>query len=146
MEIKNFAKRLSDSFPMLMREILRHENNYLTRGMITPPQFWALSRLSRQKTCQMHDLARLMNLKFSSATGLVDRMVRQGMVRRTRSDADRRAVLVTITAKGRKIFLQICQQKQRGIAKLFSRIGSKERGQYLEIIEKLVSSLSGETR
>lgn len=126
-----------------MREILRHENNYLTRGVITPPQFWALGRLSKQKTCQMHDLAALMNLKFSSATGLVDRMVKQGLVKRDRSKSDRRAVLVTITPKGGKIFQQICVQKRKGIIKLFSRLSAAERGNYLEIIEKLARSLSG---
>ncbi len=142
LSVAKFARRLSETFPLLMREILRYENNYLTRGVITPPQFWALSQMAKQKTCQMHDLALCMNLKFSSATGLVDRLVKQRLVCRDRSKNDRRVVHVSITPKGRRIFDQICEQKRKGIAKLFSRLSASERARYLEIIQKLASNLS----
>lgn len=137
-----FGARMVKIFPTLIREILRYENNYLTRGVITPPQLWALTHLDAKGACQMNELAVSMNLGFSSATGLVDRMARQGLVKRTRSSQDRRAVRVAITLKGRRIVKQIYAQKRKGVEKLFSRLSARERAKYLEIIEKLVNKLA----
>ena len=137
-----FSERLVKIFPTLIREILRYENNYLTRGVITPPQLWALTHLARQGPSRMNELAALMNLRFSSTTGLVDRLAKQGLVTRTRTEKDRREVRVAITRKGRRIVRQIYTQKRKGVVKLFGRLSARERTRYLEILEKLVRRLS----
>ena len=142
LSLSAFGARMVKIFPTLIREILRYENNYLTRGVITPPQLWALTHLDAKASCQMNELAASMNLGFSSATGLVDRMARQGLVTRERSSEDRRAVRVAITPKGRRIVKQIYTQKRKGVVKLFGRLSARERAKYLEIIEKLVNKLS----
>ena len=90
----------------------------------------------------MHELAGFMRLKLSSATGLVDRMVKHGLVKRCRCEVDRRVVRVSITAKGKKILPQIYKQKRKGIIKLFAALSSKERAQYLSLVEKLVQQLA----
>ncbi len=143
--LESFADRMGEIFPVLMREIFRYENNYLTRGQITPPQLWTLGRLVKAKSCQMHELAQWMNLRFSSATGLVDRMVKQKLVARRRDDEDRRVVWVDITPKGRRIFQQIWKQKREGIIKLYARLSAVERTRYMEILNKLVQSLTGQS-
>ncbi len=55
----------------------------------------------RDRTPTMNELATLLELDKSSVTGLVDRAQRRGLVRRSPSPTDGRAVLVTLTAKGR---------------------------------------------
>jgi DNA-binding MarR family transcriptional regulator len=49
----------------------------------------------------MNELARFLDLDKSSVTGLVDRAERRGLVERTGSTTDRRAVLVSLTDLGR---------------------------------------------
>jgi DNA-binding MarR family transcriptional regulator len=57
----------------------------------------------RDRELGMAQLARVLNLDKSSATGLVDRAADRGLVRRTTVPGDGRAVHVTLTAKGQKL-------------------------------------------
>lgn len=90
----------------------------------------------------MSQLASAMNIKMSSMTGLVDRLIKHELVQRERSEEDRRSVYVGLSPKGGKVLNEIRQQKKKGIASLFKRLNQRERNQYLEIIEKLVGELS----
>jgi MarR family transcriptional regulator, lower aerobic nicotinate degradation pathway regulator len=55
----------------------------------------------RDRRPTMNELARLLDLDKSSVTGLIDRAERRGLVERVPSTADRRAVLVRLTGRGR---------------------------------------------
>ncbi len=137
-----FCDRITDLFPQVARGIARYENNRLTQGTITLPQVWVLHYLVKRKTSSMCDLAAYMRLGFSSATGLVDRLVKQGLVARYRSQKDRRMVYVGITAKGKSVLKQIFTQKRKGLLELFRALTLKERNDYLKILEKLAAQLS----
>lgn len=137
-----FGDRLVGLLPQLMQEISRYENNYVTTGKITCQQFLVLDLLSRQAQWTMNEFVQSMEMKFSSATGMIDRLVKQGLVKRARGKDDRRTVVVMITAKGREIIHEVYQQKKQGIIQLFKRLDANERQNYLDIIEKLVNSLS----
>lgn len=71
------------------------------------PLAWyeVLFRLSREPegACRMHDLTRPTLLSKSGLTRLIDRMERDGLVRRTSDDEDRRGTLAVLTPKGRRI-------------------------------------------
>ncbi len=137
-----FGDRLVELLPQLMQEISRYENNYVTTGKITCQQFLVLDQLSRQKEWTMQEFVRSTEMKFSSTTGMIDRLVRHGLVRRRRGKEDRRTVLVMITKKGQGILDEVYSQKKRGIIQLFKRLNAQERQNYLDILQKLVNSLS----
>jgi DNA-binding MarR family transcriptional regulator len=137
-----FADRVTELLPQLARGMARHENNYLTKGVITPPQVWVLRQLTRQPECSMRELADFMKMGLSSVTGMVDRLVRQGLTNRRRTEQDRRVVFVDITVKGRKVLKEILEQHRRTILDLFEVLTAEERSTYLCILEKLVKKLS----
>jgi len=141
LSLEAFADRATEIFPQLVRGMTRHENNYLTKGVITLPQVWALRYLSRQPECPMRELADFMKMGFSSVTGLVDRLVKQGLAVRRRTEKDRRVVFVEITAKGRKALKEILDQRRKTTLNLFESLTSEERSTYLCILEKLVKKL-----
>ena len=58
-------------------------------------------------------LAEQLMVKHHSAVGLVDRLVEQGLVRRTQSKEDRRKVAITFTARGERAFAKLAAV-QRG--------------------------------
>ncbi|MBP9854143.1 MAG: MarR family transcriptional regulator [Candidatus Omnitrophica bacterium] len=137
-----FGDRLVELLPQLMQEISRYENNYVTTGKITCQQFLVLDQLASQDQWTMNEFVHSMDKKFSSATGMIDRLVKHGLVKRKRGEDDRRTVFVAITDKGRSIIDEVYAQKKQGIIHLFKRLDSTERQNYLDIIEKLVNSLS----
>ena len=80
-----FADRMMELYPQWVKGMARFESSYLIKGVITLPQVWALHYLSRHKECPMSELAGSMKLGLSSVTGMVDRLVKQGLAERRRT-------------------------------------------------------------
>ena len=58
-------------------------------------------------TITINDLARQLLIKHNSAVGLVDRLVKEGLVRRTVSATDRRKVELQLSARGRQVLAKL---------------------------------------
>lgn len=137
-----FADRLLRLIPRVMHNQVKQDRNYLARGLITLPQLWALRQVAELGTCSMHTLAKAQGLKSSTVTGLVDRLVKLGLLKRFTNETDRRAVLAGITPKGRKIMSALHTEHRQSIMRLFQHISPQERAMYLAIIEKISRALS----
>jgi DNA-binding MarR family transcriptional regulator len=70
---------------------------------LTGPQLVVLKMLEPVGKLSLSDLSGRIRAKNSTVTGIIDRMERDGLVTRRRSDADRRVVHIELTAKGRKL-------------------------------------------
>lgn len=142
MEIEQFGNRMIELLPKLIRGVAQYEHNYLTRGEITLPQLWVLECLSRQGDCPMRDLSQSLRISKPAATGLIDRLIAQKLVRREGDKEDRRIVRVSITPKGRKIIASIWEQKRNSIIKVFGEIPAADRAQYITTLERVVANLT----
>jgi len=142
MPLEQFASRLVRLMPRLMRYLMTQDRNYLARGLITLPQLWALHQVAERKTCTMRMLAQALGLKSSTVTGLVDRLVKLGLLKRFNSQTDRRVVFAEITPKGRKILEHMYAERHKSIIHMFQHVSQKERATYLDIIEKILKALS----
>ncbi len=79
------------------------EESILREYGLTPEQFAALASVrSDGGSLRPVDLALMLERSPNSVSMLIDRMVKAGLVRRTRDRRDRRAVNVTLTGKGAK--------------------------------------------
>jgi DNA-binding MarR family transcriptional regulator len=58
-------------------------------------------------TVGINDLARQLLIKHNSAVGLVDRLAKEGLVRRTVSATDRRKVELQLSARGRHVLAKL---------------------------------------
>lgn len=59
--------------------------------------------LERYGEMSMSQICEAMNMPMSTATGIVDRMVKKDVIERQRSDSDRRVVVVCITKQGEEV-------------------------------------------
>ena len=141
--LNNFAERLSAVMPVMCKSMMKYEENALTTGTVSLPQFWVLSWLADFPDATMHDLAKAMNMKAPTATMLVDRLVQLKLLDRKRAGDDRRKVLVHLTAKGRRTIEEVFSQKKKALQETFRHLSPGERLQYLELIEKLARRLEG---
>jgi DNA-binding MarR family transcriptional regulator len=79
------------------------EESILREYGLTPEQFAVLASVrSDGGSLRPVDLALMLERSPNSVSMLIDRMVKAGLVRRTRDRKDRRAVNVTLTGKGAK--------------------------------------------
>jgi DNA-binding MarR family transcriptional regulator len=79
---------------------------------------WALERLDGGRA-RMHELADRVVLSRSNLTRLVDRLEKARLVRRVRSEDDRRGAYAEITPEGRKLRRRMWPVYSTAIAELF---------------------------
>ena len=65
-------------------------------------QLWVMKLLGETSPMRVSDLARRTYLHPATMVGLLDRLEAKGLVRRTRSEEDRRVVHVDLTEQGRE--------------------------------------------
>lgn len=70
---------------------------------ISTTQSAVLMYLKSKDGAAMGELADAVGLKITSMSGLVDRMEAKGLLRRIRSETDRRSFSITLTAEGKSI-------------------------------------------
>ncbi|HTL71556.1 MAG TPA: TolC family protein [Candidatus Eisenbacteria bacterium] len=140
-ELERFSREVIGAMPFLLREFAKREDNELSRGKISCPQMLALDYVSRHPRVRMTDIAQVLDVRTSSASVLVDRLIREKMLTRAHDDRDRRVVWVGATAKGRKVVSQILEQKRRSVKAVFGPLTARERAQYLAVLLKVKSIL-----
>jgi DNA-binding MarR family transcriptional regulator len=104
-------RKISGIFMLLMWMVGRRFWQSLQSFGLTPPQFMTLSALagySEPRT--MTDLTNATLQDAPTMTGIIDRLEKGGLVERTRSDTDRRVVLVRATPAGVDL---VCQAHER---------------------------------
>lgn len=70
---------------------------------LTGPQLWALKILVNYAPIRVSDLARQMYLSAATVVGILDRLEGKGLVTRSRSQDDRRAVDLYLTQQGKEL-------------------------------------------
>ena len=71
-------------------------------------------------------VAAFLKVRPSTATGIVDRLVRDGLVRRERDDLDRRRVRIWLTDQGMKVINEIRTRNRAVIWKIFRNFSEQE--------------------
>lgn len=90
------------------------ESRRLTKGMasqfgLTGPQLTVLKLLESFGDLSFSSLSERIRAQNSTVTGIIDRMEREGYVRRERSTTDRRVIFIRLTEKGARLarFIQV---------------------------------------
>lgn len=135
--VAEFADRLGEVIPVVMKEFSRRQVDELSRGLITLPQFLLLEHLERHGLSTMTALARYMGVTTAAMTGSVERLVRQGYIVRASDANDRRIIKVRATPKAASMVGKIAQARRQMILKTFSRISAHDRQEYLRILLKV---------
>ena len=88
------------------------ESRRLTKGLasqfgLTGPQLTVVKLLETFENLSLSSLSERIRAQNSTVTGIIDRMEREGLVRRDRSTTDRRVVHISLSEKGQKLAKQI---------------------------------------
>ena len=84
------------------------ESRRLTKGMarevgLTGPQLTVIKLLETFDNLSLSSLSERIRAQNSTVTGIIDRMEREGLVRRERSTVDRRVIHIRLSDKGQKL-------------------------------------------
>ena len=102
-------RRLSSAIAELMPGIMRGVRlDFFVQKGVTQTQFVVLAAILAGRRSTMGALAKSLHVSMPTMTGIVDRLVRAGYVRRSTDPHDRRQVAVEVTPKG-ATFIRECQ-------------------------------------
>jgi DNA-binding MarR family transcriptional regulator len=118
------AEQLMDVAPLVTRWI-RGEMRRASAGSLTVPQLRAIHFVRRNPGTHLSPLAEHLGVGVTTASGLVDRLVRQELLTRSQDPQERRRVRLEVTRAGE------------------SRV-TRSRGHTSSALAEALSSLSGE--
>ena len=99
----NDVVRLIDLVHEVLGASLRELHPTLTKEGITMGQFWAIHTVSSLQGASVSTVARYLGVSAPTVCANIDQLEDAGLVRRHRSERDRRAVELSLTPRGRKV-------------------------------------------
>ena len=108
---------------MLRRFLATTDRNAASAGL-TQQQYQALLVIRADPgEVTIRDLADRLLVKHHSAVGLVDRLSRQGLVRRERAAEDRRRVAIRFTPHGERVFRKLASVQREELRRIGPDLG-----------------------
>lgn len=137
--------------PELKREVdaivesiiyLYTESRRLTKGLaaefgLTGPQLTVLKLLDSLDDLTLSELSERIRAKNSTVTGIVDRMERDGLVVRIRSQEDRRVVHIRLSERGRKLARSIAVEPMEIFEEALARLPERDARELVRILMTL---------
>ena len=104
-----------------LRRFLRFSEDAARAAGLTPSQHQALLAIRGWGVAAgptIGELAERLQVRHHSAVGLVDRLVRLGLLRRRRSTADRRRIALAVTARGERLLASLSAAHREELRRL----------------------------
>jgi DNA-binding MarR family transcriptional regulator len=117
------AEEIFLTMPFLMKVVsaeLRRE-----KSPFSVAQLAALNVLT-EKPCNLSELAEFTAVSLPSMSGTVSKLVKHGFVERTRSNSDRRMIVLEITPQGQRLITELGEQLVNRVADLLLTFSESE--------------------
>lgn len=108
---------------------------------ITKQDLLLIDHIGESEYLIMRDIADHLNTPHSTATGIVDKLVKKSYLQRFYSEEDRRTVLVGLTDKAKELKDLFCNKRQEMSENIASVLTSNEQDELLRIFEKIDRTL-----
>jgi DNA-binding MarR family transcriptional regulator len=125
----------------IMHAIDMHSCKLVQGYSLTGPQLLILKVLDKEEEISVGDLARQMKLSPATVTGVLDRLEKRVLVKRTRHPADKRRVMAGITEQGRDMVRQAPPLLQEHFMKRFAELKDWEQTLILASLQRVAAMM-----
>ena len=142
---ENNLNRLSDAFEKMIVSMQEVDNFcvHLTKD-ISKQDLSLLSYGGGHGDVIMRDIVNFLDVPYSTATGIVDKLVQNKYLKRFNSEKDRRTVLVGLTTgKGQKTYDFFMTKKMEMSSRIMSILNDHEQEMLLNLMEKIAHNIKG---
>ena len=137
----NFGSEIAKLLPIIIREATRRQANVFSKGKLSIPHLVILEFIDEKGPATMGELAKALQLSMGAVTSIVDKMIKMNLVKRERSQEDRRVVWVVPLKKGTETAKQVMKWREDMTNDLFSVLTESEKKEYLRLLKKVYSNL-----
>jgi DNA-binding MarR family transcriptional regulator len=128
-----------------LRRILRATELYgrklASAAGLTAVQFRVLQIVSENTIMTPKDISKQMGVSQATITALIDKLEKQGMVQRTKSEADRRQINITLTQRGMDTVATAPDALQQRYVRQFELLQDWEQAQLISSLERIAAML-----
>lgn len=136
------ARELAAHFHVIREKLHAiDKHNAATSQVINFQEAHLLLSIGTQGPLTMSEIARILQLRLSSVTAVVDKLEKKNFVRRSRSAEDRRLVRVALTAAGRKFHTLVESAHLTLTDSMLKILDPAEREVFLGLFRKIAASL-----
>lgn len=139
--LMKFADELDIAMSTISRMFMKNMHARFMKMKITMPQVMILHILGKEKQMKMSDLAKTVGVTTAAVTGMSDRLVRDGYVKRVRDADDRRIVFMRLSQKGAKAAKDMMSERRKMTMQMFSKVSQSDRDEYLRILKRIGEGL-----
>ena len=133
---ENIMGSIIELLPLINKKFLREDELFKSEKLF-PSHIQILLALSKNKQMTMTEISKQINVINSNLTPLVDKLIKEGYLKRQTSKKDRRVVYISITTQGK----QFVMQHKKYVVELLSERFSTLDEQQLEALEQHLSGL-----
>jgi DNA-binding MarR family transcriptional regulator len=134
--------RFSQIFSAVVREVLEvGVLRDVSADTLSASQFHVLRLMSLNGAHQVGQVADFLGVSAPAATKNIDKLVRLGLVTRRESPGDRRASLLTITPRGRRLVQRFERRKANLLAPVLGSMAAEEVEQFADLLERFALAL-----
>ena len=118
------------------REILKKFNSSKSQLQCLSTLYFSKSG-DKKREMTMGELAKKTDMSFSTMTGLVDRLIKNKLILRRRSDTDRRKVIIYLSKRGTSLIKEIISERQSYLQFVSKNLKVSELNSTLETLKQL---------
>jgi MarR family transcriptional regulator, organic hydroperoxide resistance regulator len=125
----------------LFRHTLLRVQPALAEEGVTMGQFWALRTISELEAASLGKVARYLGVSPPTVCANIDMLEAAGLVRRARSEKDRRTVELSLTPRGRRVETRIWREISRLMSDAAVKIPERDLLAAVRVIRAITEGL-----
>lgn len=137
--LKDMKPLLDQLFHNVRQQMMHYKAEDLAHG-----QIFLLFLLSKSGTSNASDLAKQLGITPGAITGMTDKLVSMKLIKRERSEKDRRLVLVSITSKGQETVKKIQDWRYGRLIEIFLKMEENKIRNMIELFRNMIDIMEGE--
>lgn len=133
-----YDQRILRSLRHIIHGVEQYSSQLASSWKITAPQLICLMEIANYGPMNATCISRAVHLSPSTVVGIIDRLEEKGWVKRVRDIKDRRVIVVSATAAGKKLLEQAPSPLQQTLADALSNLPEQEQSMIAESLERVV--------
>jgi DNA-binding MarR family transcriptional regulator len=133
-DIDAMARELAVAMPRLARKL---SFDFFKSVNIPHAQIFTMLILSERGPCRMTDIREELDIRPSTASGIIDRLNKAGYVKRVIDRDDRRVVNISLSPKGDRVLIKLKNVIGCKWTKILGKLSYEDCSNYLNIIRKI---------
>ena len=129
-----FSQAIRSWMDVFMHRSMRGWGLFAKSTGLSMPQFSILMQLHHRGNCAVGDISERFDITNAAASQLVDKLVQGGFIKREEDPQDRRAKMLNLTDKGRKLIQRGIEERYRWMSDLAEKLSEEERAKVTEAL------------